>query len=73
MSDFLRTNPGRNPDERDAHGVDLVDDDARPPVRILVRGVLPAVLEHGGRTWVATGETHDGAGGPPIAVYRPQT
>jgi hypothetical protein len=73
MSDFVRTSPGRNPDDRDAHGVDLVDDDTHPPVRILVRGILPAVLEHGGRVWAATGETHDGAGGPPIAVYRPQT
>ncbi|MBF4595624.1 hypothetical protein ITJ58_17820 [Curtobacterium flaccumfaciens] len=73
MSDFVRTSPGRNPDDRDARGVDLVDDDARPSVRILVRGALPSVLEHGGRIWVATGDTHDGAGGPPIAVYRPQT
>jgi hypothetical protein len=73
MSDFVRTSPGRNPDDRDAHGVDLVADDSRSPIRILVRGILPAVLEHDGRVWVATGEKHDGAGGPPISVYRPQT
>lgn len=73
MSDFVRASPDRNPDDRDAHGVDLVADDSHPPIRILVRGILPAVLEHGGRAWAATGETHDGAGGPPIAVYRRQT
>ncbi|QZQ53715.1 hypothetical protein KZI27_00295 (plasmid) [Curtobacterium sp. TC1] len=73
MSEFVRTSPGRNPDNRDAHGVDLVVDDTRPATRLLIRGALPHTLEQGGRVWATTAEAHDGAGGPPIAVYRPQT
>jgi hypothetical protein len=73
MSDFVRTSPGRNPDDRDARAVDLVADETRPAVRILIRGALPATLEHGGRVWIATGELHDAGDQRPIAVYRPQT
>jgi hypothetical protein len=73
MSDFVRTSPGRNPDDRDARAVDLVDDDSRPPVRILIRGTLPATLEHRGRVWAATGELHDARDDRPIPVYRQQT
>lgn len=72
MSAFVRDNPADEPDEPDAHGVDLVDGD-EPAVRILVRGGLPDSLEHDGRTWVATDETSDpGDDGPPIAVFRPR-
>jgi len=73
MSDFVRTSPGRNPDDRDARAVDLVADQTRPAVRILIRGALPAALEHGGRVWIATSEFHDAGDRRPIAVYRPQT
>lgn len=73
MSDFVRTSPGRNPDDRDACAVDLVADETRPAVRILMRGALPATLRHSGRVWVATGELHDAGDRRPIAVYRPQT
>lgn len=69
MSEFVRD--VAEPDEPDAHGVDLVDDDSEPAVRILVRGDLPDSLDHDGRTWVATGETHDAGEGPAIAVFRP--
>ncbi|MFJ3382972.1 MULTISPECIES: hypothetical protein [unclassified Curtobacterium] len=70
MSDFVKDTGGGNPDEPDSHGVDLVDGDG-PAVRILVRGDLPPTIEHDGRTWAATRETHDAGGGPAIAVYHP--
>ncbi|OII34820.1 hypothetical protein BIU98_02320 [Curtobacterium sp. MMLR14_010] len=70
MSDFVKEVPAQSPDEPDAHGVDLVDGD-EPAVRILVRGALPATLEHDGRTWAATDETHDAGDAPAISVYRP--
>ncbi|WP_066517393.1 hypothetical protein [Curtobacterium ammoniigenes] len=70
MTDFVREQPDNDPDEIDAHGVDLVDGDA-PSVRLLIRGDLPRTLEHEGRTWVATGETHDAGDSPDIAVFRP--
>jgi hypothetical protein len=70
MSEYVRDTT--DPEEPVAHGVDLVDDDTEPAVRILVRGDLPDTLEHDGRTWVATGETHDDEEHP-IAVFRPQT
>lgn len=70
MSAFVKEVPDENPAEPDAHGVDLVDGD-EPAVRILVRGDLPATLEHEGRTWQATDETHDAGDAPAISVYRP--
>lgn len=70
MSAFVRDNPDTDPDEPDAYGVDLVEGD-EPAVRILVRGDLPESLEHEGRTWAPTGETHDAGDGPPISVFRP--
>lgn len=69
MSEFVRKNTDPDP-EPDAHAVDLVDGD-EPPARILIRGKLPDSLEHDGRTWVPTGETHDADDAPPIAVFRP--
>ncbi|WP_242088988.1 hypothetical protein [Curtobacterium sp. DN_7.5] len=72
MSAFVRDNQPAGAEEPDAFGIDLVDGD-EPAVRILVRGELPATVEHDGRTWVATDETHDaGDDGPPIAVFRPR-
>jgi len=61
-----------NPGGTEAHGADLVDGDA-PVVRILVHGDLPTTIEHEGRTWLATGKSHDDGDdqAPPIAVYRP--
>lgn len=69
MSEFVKEIP-EDPNEHDAHGVDLVEGDA-PAIRLLIRGELPGSLEHEGRTWVATGETHDAGDGPDIAVFRP--
>ncbi len=72
MSEFVRDNPAGGPEGPDAYGIDLVDGD-EPSVRLLVRGELPESVEHDGRTWVATDETHDpGDDGPPIAVFRPR-
>ncbi|GAA3338325.1 hypothetical protein GCM10017714_09050 [Curtobacterium pusillum] len=60
-----------SPGGTEAHGVDLVDGDD-PAVRILVHGDLPTTIEYEGRTWLASGEAHDGDDqAPPIAVYRP--
>ncbi|MCJ1714903.1 hypothetical protein [Curtobacterium sp. VKM Ac-2922] len=70
MSEFVKEVPDENPNEPDAHGVDLVDGD-EPAVRILVRGELPTRIEHEGRTWRATDETHDAGGAPAIRVFRP--
>ena|GEM_PF-1598033 len=70
MSDFVKDTTDGTPAEPDSHGVDLVDGDA-PAVRILVRGDLPPTIEHDGRTWAATDETHDAGDAPAISVYRP--
>lgn len=70
MTDFVKHTPGGTPDGPDSHGVDLVDGDD-PAVRVIVRGDLPPTLEHDGRTWQATRETHDAGDAPAIAVYRP--
>jgi hypothetical protein len=69
MSDFVKEVPAHRADEPDAHGVDLVDGD-EPAVRILVRGALPPTIEHDGRSWAATDETHDAGDAPAISVYR---
>lgn len=70
MSEFVKEVPDDGPAEPEAHGVDLVDGD-EPAVRILVRGDLPDTIDHDGRRWRVTDETHDAGDAPAIRVFRP--
>ncbi|WP_144758668.1 hypothetical protein [Curtobacterium sp. 9128] len=70
MSDFVKDVRDEGPVEPEAHGVDLVEGD-EPAVRILVRGELEETLQHDGRTWRITDETHDAGDAPAIRVFRP--